>query len=566
MMVKNNDIQSSFPFNINPSPPQFAALRATVLQRLGPFVLSQHVEVAERASLSFLIVQYHEKKASLKSFYPKTEIDVFSTPDFSNEPEVDLDTPFYEVIEQKPTFLAPQEPTQEEIYQKHLQSIGVNPPAQPPQGGSPAKGADPNAIFNLSAGGKTSLNSDGTVAGGSGEEEKAPPPKPVDALAAMRAKMTATKQNYTVQRKAAPGQVGQPPAFGPGSNVPTSRPFNIQQNQQQTAEALAAQIAAMNAQPGAGPAANQGQVQALTGQGQVQEAAPPAGFLPAPTDKQIQDNLNRNWAVWAEDENVCVYLCVKNKREQSLRLDLRVERKAPPPAVVSNVRLSSADDGIIWKTDLVPGVFSEERSGKIKTVMNCQSLSRPGAGNDSIPCQISYELASEGQAAQAVVLPAALAVPTWAFLHPRIWSEDEIGGYIADFAREHLSTQAGEICRFPASALNGQNIDAAFPAIVARAAAMSGFHGIKQSSGQPPSDDQSVPRKFLLISQVNSEWSKSGQGNGAGGEGLPHLVSLCAASVKGDELLVKVTVKADDQPLADAVKTCLAERLTACLE
>ncbi len=66
-------------------------------------------------------------------------------------------------------------------------------------------------------------------------------------------------------------------------------------------------------------------------------------FLQVPVDKQLQDILNRNWTVWAEDENICIYVCRRNKRDQMLRVDVRLERRVPPnQRIVSGVKLVSS--------------------------------------------------------------------------------------------------------------------------------------------------------------------------------------------------------------------------------
>ncbi len=126
--------------------------------------------------------------------------------------------------------------------------------------------------------------------------------------------------------------------------------------------------------------------------------------------------------------------------------------------------------------------------------------------------QVQYQLSDSATGTQEQrELPVQLSLPVSAYLNPRLWSEDEIQDYIADNAKEHLIFQAVEICKFsiaPGSVLantfgnvGGFKLDTSFPDLAAKMAALSGFHGLKPAGGVM--GDDSVPRKYIFVSQLN---------------------------------------------------------------
>lgn len=100
--------------------------------------------------------------------------------------------------------------------------------------------------------------------------------------------------------------------------------------------------------------------------------------------------MNKRWTVWTKDESLCVYCCIKNRKSANLRVDLRVE-KLNPQAVISDVKLkasSSSSSALLPASGagppgefvLVPGAFSEERSGKLKAAVNLAGVLESAAG------------------------------------------------------------------------------------------------------------------------------------------------------------------------------------------
>ncbi|CAD7927303.1 unnamed protein product [Amoebophrya sp. A120] len=183
---------------------KFAEYCNLLVEALGELVMSPHVEVSERASLAFYLVEWGStRRQGLEGSYPAAELDVLSLGDQEAVTEpvgMDLDTPFFE--EEPP-------PVVEEIsaqdayadlpnYQEDLKLIQQQQAAQAAANNLPP---GEGSLFMLKQNGQAEA---------AGVTSPPSPSKPVDPLAAMREKLQQNKQQYSVLRKQKPATASQP--------------------------------------------------------------------------------------------------------------------------------------------------------------------------------------------------------------------------------------------------------------------------------------------------------------------------------------------------------------------
>ncbi|CAD7938304.1 unnamed protein product [Amoebophrya sp. A25] len=346
----------------------FESLRESFLASMREMVLSPHVEVSDRATIAFFLLQWSSGKEALQAFYPSDELEVLAggEQDAVVEPE-DLDVPFYEEPERFP-------PADSAEQSDHVALDAA----------SPMVNGHPDANGHASAAADMIMS----LKKGEAEQAAAVPsaPTPVDPLAAMREKLQQNKQQYSVVRKEKP-KAEQGVGSQPVTPLVAASQAAFLQQQQQQAFLLAQQ------QQAAAYAAQQ-QAAALAAQQQAAVVAAQQNFLPTISEKELQDFLGKRWTVWGKDDSICVYCCIKNRKGTQLRVDLRVEKTGN--AAVKDAGVQISDVKLVAKPGgasasvlpngefaLVEGEFAEERSGKLKASLNLAPLLERAAASPS---------------------------------------------------------------------------------------------------------------------------------------------------------------------------------------
>lgn len=281
---------------------------------------------------------------------------------------MDLDEPFYDIPEPQP------------LAEDLLESAQPDSPDNNDLSTSPVDPANSDLSSNANSSStveallKQRAPQSSTAAEEKGSKSPPAPPK-IDPLAAMREKMKQQQQSYTVARKE--------PVVAAAANPP--RPPN------------------MSSSLIPPPTSGGGTTPAVSSTAGVKISPATANFLPPPTDKEMQDMMGKKWSVWAKDENVCVYICLKNKRNNLFRFDLRLEKTVKDVGVkIGNIRLRTtcgaagaagesgpAGGGEVTfalggaggkeqttnEFPLVQGGFLDDRSGKIKAMLDVSKLS-----------------------------------------------------------------------------------------------------------------------------------------------------------------------------------------------
>lgn len=216
--------------------------------------------------------------------------------------------------------------------------------------------------------------------------------------------------------------------------------------------------------------------------------------------------------------------------------------------------------GVGWLPEpavLVAGEMTEDRSGKLKCMFQTQLLPESPVVTE-LDCSVRYEL--DGA---ELAIPAKLKINASYALSPRVWTEDEIGAYIATHNKAHLPVQAGSVLSFPCAELNYEKVaslapyrdfhfgeittrllgyfsrnctdeaklNGMIPDLVSKVSAVCGFHALAQSS------QATGAKKFLLVGQADREAEKSES------HSRPHVVCLLAGGVKDQAVMVKGTVQ-----------------------
>eukprot|EP00392_Amoebophrya_sp_AT5.2_P018612 g19189.t1 len=182
---------------------KFVSFCDALQEAISELVLSPHVEVSERATMAFYLLEWCAKrKASLQDFYPTNELDPLGLDDEDTVPQpegMELDVPFFEDEPAHTVEDPAEDATYADLpnYQQDLVLLQQQQQAQQMQNGTPQAANGENALFLLKQGVQA-----GVVQGA--DQAPPSPPKPVDPLAAMREKLQQNKQQFAVKRKEKP--------------------------------------------------------------------------------------------------------------------------------------------------------------------------------------------------------------------------------------------------------------------------------------------------------------------------------------------------------------------------
>jgi len=320
---------------------------------------------------------------------------------------------------------------------------------------------------------------------------------------------------------------------------------------------------------------------------QAAPAAPPANMLPIPAEKDLTELQGRLWFVCFQDENVCIYMCIKNRsiKKQTIRVDLRCDKKGNGSVadvalkLPEGITVQEAEGGVM---KLHEGALAGP-SGKVKMTMNlgpfsqtpkgaaakfplCYTLTPPAApapapapaappaeGAEGEPAPAPIPEAPAPPTPQSITKVLDLALPGTIGLAPVQMSEDEVSNYIATHAQDHLGQQSAQALAFN-SVTNPDEVVTKLSIIVAKAAGLCYLHGIQQGAGAAaPGGAQ----KFLLIG-TPLEQGTLPQG--------ARIVGLCAGAVKDGVLQMRVTMKSSDADISAAVATQFNSMLKELLE
>lgn len=506
---------------------------------LKDFIQSTHVDVSERATLSYHLVKHFKADAAQAAAGAR----LFQERLLPVQPEaqkqvpipdgLDLDGPFFAADPQPEERFVPvrADPTDPyalaATYKDDLGFLAARDSSeQVAQASAPAPPA--NSMFYLQS--KDSATggavSDGQVADGRAGSSGAPDAK-VDPLEQMRERLLAQRASG-----------------GPKYQV------------------MRDELSA----PGGGSTA--GIAPAIT-----TSAAAVAGTmaLPVPAEKELTELQGRLWSPCFSDDNIGLYMCVrsKNVKKMQLRIDLRCEKVTEVAgAVVSNVRLQPPAAVPVQEADkdgavvLVPGEL-QDRSGKTKANLSLAPFLCPV--NERLSCQVLYDIASGGEEACSQSKDMELVLPSTTFLSPAPMSEDDIASYIACSGEQLLSTKHTLSSNQPGR--SADELAAMLPGIVGRCAGLCNFHGLQQRVTAGAAEGKPQGQKFLLVAQAAAP--SDAPASALGQEPLPansRVISLCSFLTRENNLDVRLTVKSLRKDISEDIGNQLALVLTELLE
>lgn len=497
------------------------------------FIQSTHVDVSERATLSYHLVKHFKADAA-----PAAGVKLFEERLLPVQPDaqaqvpipdgLDLDEPFFPPEAQPEERFAPVRADPTDPYAlaaTYKDDLGFLAARDRPAAPEASPTQTPNAMFYLGPRDSPATGADGQPADSSAAAGAGASDSPSDPLAQMKERLLAQRAAGAPKYQVMRDELTAPNAPPTSSTAPVSMPEDS---------------------------------------GTV--------LLPFPPDKELLELQGRLWSLCFKDDHVGIYMCVrsKNMKKKQLRIDLRCEKVSDAAeALVSAVRLRLPAAVAAQEADaegavpLVPGEL-QDRSGKTKANFSLAPFVSPTTAR--MPCQVLYKLSAGGADATDAAKDVEVELPCTTFLSPAVMSEDDIAAYIADNGERLLSAKQALSCS--QTGRSADELVLALPHIVGRCAGLCNFHGFQQqvpagagAGGKPQG------RKFILVAQPCGPGDA--QASAFGQEAMPasaRVICLCSFLPKEEVLDVKLTVKSQCKEASEDIGAQLAAVLNELLE